>query len=472
MKTQIRSSIFLPVLLVLLVLPLAVWLVFGAVSERFMERVSRQEINSLLESVQSIIERSFVSHSETHSMELEHTQSKTFVSKVKQMLRQTQNDAQLMILTPKLESIYPKSLDSQTGARALYAYVTASINAKSLENDSYQRILLDDRSYLIRIQQMAPEMDARAKYLIAYNPLYDTTDLWHSMGQLAFVITAVLAGLSLIVVWRTADRIAKPMKRLCNYAARIGSGNFQPFEEQTKLCEVDALTRAMGEMAERLEQADKMQKTFLQNASHGLRTPLMSILGYAQGLQCGVFSDSTEPIDAILSESKRLIGLVNELLCLSRMDCEKEILELRTLNLIEVISGCLEQLGGFALDQGVTLVFLAEDTELFALADEKLFAQTFSNIASNAIRFAKSEVTIDIRQTIEQIIITTEDDGNGIAPEDQNHLFERFYRGRNGNYGLGLSIAKTSIEYMGGEIKAFNGKVGAIFEIWLKNSSI
>lgn len=365
----------------------------------------------------------------------------------------------------------PKDLDSQTDARPLYEYLTYTPDSLELETSEIQKISLDGKDYLICVRRMDGSINMRAQYLIAYNPLYDTAQLLSSMGGLVFMITAALAGLSLMVVWWIAGSIAKPIKQLCGDAIQIGQGIFHPVKAESKLREINELANAMSTMSNQLEHAEDMQKAFLQNASHELRTPLMSISGYAQGIQCGVFEDTTEPVNAILSESKRLTELVGELLSLSRIDSEKEIRELRTLNLTEVIDGCLEQLGGYALECGVKLCF-SQEKDVLIQADEKLFAQALTNLLSNAVRFAKARVCVTVSERNNRVVVTVKDDGLGISSEDLPHLFERFYKGKGGNYGLGLSIAKASIEYMGGTIHVGDCDVGAAFELILNGKDL
>ncbi len=88
------------------------------------------------------------------------------------------------------------------------------------------------------------------------------------------------------------------------------------------------------------------------------------------------------------------------------------------------------------------------------ISDVMLLGRAFSNVTSNCIRYAKEMVWISVEENGEQLKITIRDDGPGILEDDLPHLFDRFYKGKNGNHGLGLSIAKRSMEYMGGDIAA------------------
>ncbi len=89
--------------------------------------------------------------------------------------------------------------------------------------------------------------------------------------------------------------------------------------------------------------------------------------------------------------------------------------------------------------------------------------QSIVNILSNAIRHAKTEIYANVSCDEESVYITISDNGNGIEKEDLPHIFEKFYKGKNGNCGLGLPIAKASVEMMKGEITATNNEIGAEF---------
>lgn len=100
-------------------------------------------------------------------------------------------------------------------------------------------------------------------------------------------------------------------------------------------------------------------------------------------------------------------------------------------------------------------------------ADEDLLSCAVTNIVSNCLRYARTKIDVSLFLREANTVIRIEDDGPGISEDDLPHLFERFYKGKGGNFGLGLAIAKSAVQSLGGEIRAYNGKAGAIFEITL-----
>jgi len=235
--------------------------------------------------------------------------------------------------------------------------------------------------------------------------------------------------------------------------------------QNTDITELSMLHQSINDMSSRLEAYDKAQKAFLQNASHELRTPLMSIQGYAEGITNGVLHDTNSAAKIITSESKRLSTLVDELLTLSRIDNQAYCKQLEKLNLCDMLKEYVQRIEGFAIKDKKQLVVNLPDNSLYVLADDSLLSQAVINVASNCIKFSKSVVNISLLESNQHAIIRISDDGNGISDHDLPHIFERFYKGKGGNLGLGLAIAKSAIEFIGGSITAYSADTGAVFEI-------
>ena len=190
-------------------------------------------------------------------------------------------------------------------------------------------------------------------------------------------------------------------------------------------------------MSKRLTDLDKAQKLFLQNASHEIRTPLMSIQGYAEGISKGIFSDTTKTADIICEESKRLNQLVDELLTLSRIENNTDESEFYVLNLSDVMKEVVQKIEGYALRVLKKINVMLPPDVIMIKANDALLSQAMINIISN---------------------------GDGIPVQDLPHIFDRFYKGKNGNFGLGLAIVKSAILSLKGSIRAYNEN-GAVFEI-------
>ena len=477
MKLRIRAQVFLPVLLVLVLLPLTTYLVFNMTADQYMRDESEKELKGVLLAARPTADRIFREPDDLDTITpkqlalVEQAQARDFTNQIRPVLKNSGSGARVLVLNGQFEPIYPRELAAGSGDRLVYDYFRDefAVRPEGPGRGEVEQVALDEQVYLVYSQEMEPKTAVRARYLVVYSPVYDTSALMDGVARLALAITASLAVISLAAMWVVAGSISRPIRRLCDHAKRIGRGDFHHIEERTLVREVSELTAAMNEMSEQLGRSDDAQKTFFQNASHELRTPLMSISGYAQGIQCGVFPDTAEAAGIIMSESARLTELVDGILTLSRMDNRRQALELRPVELYSFVGVCLKRLEGMAMGREVSLVFEEDgERELYARADGDLLVKTFYNVCSNCIRYATSQVHITISAAEGLAAVTVEDDGPGFAPEDVDHLFERFYKGKGGNFGIGLAIAKSSVEYMGGEISARNTGTGASFTLYLQ----
>ena len=253
-----------------------------------------------------------------------------------------------------------------------------------------------------------------------------------------------------------ADNISKPIKELSDHMEVIGDGDFTPVSISENSAELHKLTVSINEMLARLEAYNDAHTISLQNLSHDLRTPLMSINGYAEAIKYGVMDNPQEAADVIIRESKRLAGVVEKLLILSEIDTLNQPIDMLPINLREFISEEEERIEGYAMQESVEIECHFENDDTVVLADRQLLSTIVSNLMSNAIRYAKSKVRIDVRTLDMTTDIVVSDDGEGLSEEDLKYLFVRYYVGKTGHSGLGLSAAKSAAEYMGCTLKGEN----------------
>lgn len=188
------------------------------------------------------------------------------------------------------------------------------------------------------------------------------------------------------------------------------------------------------------------------NASHELKTPLMSIQGYAEGLQSGVVEDREKGIAIIVRETQKMVRLINDILLLSRMDAVDVPTHQETFDLRELVLYCAGTIESAALQDGRALQLDVDENPILCCGDEAGMERAVLNLLSNALRYAKSVIAIQCRQEGAKAMLTITDDGPGIAPEDLPHIFERFYKGRGGNFGIGLAITQEVVEQHHGAI--------------------
>ena len=213
-----------------------------------------------------------------------------------------------------------------------------------------------------------------------------------------------------------------------------------------------------------IEKEAERQQTFFQNASHELKTPLMAIQGYAEGIQAGVM-DTASAAEVILAESDRMTELVDELLDISKIDMGRQQLALSEMDVWELLYDSIRAVEPTAAAGGITITPDFPETPIMVSCDDTRLRRAVTNILSNGVRYARSELRLTCCADKRNVTIRIQDDGDGIATEDLPHIFDRFYMGKSGKSGIGLALTKEIIHLHKGTIRAYNGDTGAVFEI-------
>ena len=215
-----------------------------------------------------------------------------------------------------------------------------------------------------------------------------------------------------------------------------------------------------------IEKEAERQQTFFQNASHELKTPLMAIQGYAEGIQAGVM-DTGSAAEVILEESDRMTELVEELLDISKIDMGRQRLALSETDIRELLYDGIRAVEPTVVSGGIAIVPDFPEEPVMVSCDDTRLRRAVTNILSNGLRYARSELRLTCRADKRHVTIRIQDDGDGIAEEDLPHIFDRFYMGKSGKSGIGLALTREIIHLHKGTIRAYNGDTGAVFEITL-----
>ena len=213
-----------------------------------------------------------------------------------------------------------------------------------------------------------------------------------------------------------------------------------------------------------IEKEAERQQTFFQNASHELKTPLMAIQGYAEGIQAGVM-DTGSAAEVILAESDRMTELVDELLDISKIDMGRQPHTLSETDIRELLYDSIRAVEPAAAASGITIAPDFPEEPIPVKCDDTQMRRAVTNILTNGLRYAHSQLCLTCRPDKRNVIIRIQDDGDGIAKGDLPHIFERFYMGKSGKSGIGLALTKEIIHLHKGTIRAYNGDTGAVFEI-------
>ncbi len=273
---------------------------------------------------------------------------------------------------------------------------------------------------------------------------------------------ALLLGLLLI---RT---LSKPLRTLRDAARRLGAGELSYRVPVMGDDELGDVARQFNDMAAALERDEQLRQRLMADIAHELRTPLAVIRAQTEALSDGVFPLTAENLDPIRDQTAVLSRLVEDLRDLALAEAGRLPLEVADVNLGALAQRTCEAFLSQAREKGVALTCEADPDGPNLQADVQRLAQVLGNLLSNALRHTPEAGQVEVRVWADAAgsHLAVRDTGEGIAPDDLAHLFERFYRAdpartrADGGTGLGLAIARQLVEAHGGTI-AVESAVGA-----------
>lgn len=278
-------------------------------------------------------------------------------------------------------------------------------------------------------------------------------------------VTFLVTVASLIVNVHIVNKIRG---RILSYTDCIHSMVEEQTDDKLEICgddEIAALAQAFNELSERFSIIEKQRTEFVSNASHELKTPLSSIKLMADSIiqTPDIEMDYVrEFLTDMNEEVERLNRIVNKLLYITKMDTLTQSMSgtLELINLKDVIAGINKNLIPIADMEEKELILNAEE-DILIMANKDILWQAVYNIVDNALKYTgdNGRVEITLLKENKRAIIIVKDNGVGIAPDDADRIFDRFYRvdkarsRETGGTGLGLSIAHAAIEFHNGSIE-------------------
>lgn len=282
------------------------------------------------------------------------------------------------------------------------------------------------------------------------------------IGYAALLGVAAALVVSILLSFFFERNIVSPIntlrKNISDFSLDDENSQWQDIETGDELSDINEDFR---KLINKLKKYDKKQKEFFQNTSHELKTPLMSIQGYAEAIKDGVLEEEfiNEGLDIIIDESKRLRDTLTSIVYLGKVNDEEKN-DVRVINLWEFVEDLKYKLTGISHEKSVQIINLLEPDLDLCMSEEKL-DRIFSNILSNALRYAQKKVLVEsVQVDTGHVILRIEDDGKGFDEGEEEVVFDRFYKGKSGNTGLGLSIVKGIAESNGWAVRAALAELG------------
>ena len=295
------------------------------------------------------------------------------------------------------------------------------------------------------------------------------------------LIAAAVILLFGIVAFLFVRRRMKPLKQLETAAAIIAEGDFSvQVDEKKGDRELRELSGAFNTMTRKLQGVEENRREFVANVSHELRSPITSIRGFAEGMADGVIPAEEQPkyLRLVANESKRLSGLIDDLLALSRLERDDAKPEMTVFDVNEMLRRAvirrMNDLEAKRIDVGCEF----EEDRCEVRADSDRIEQVVINLLDNAIKFTPEggKITLESAAKDDVAEITVRDSGCGVPSEDREKIFDRFFTADRAHTagkgtGLGLSICKRIMEMHGQSIRLLDTDEGAAFSFTLERAT-
>ncbi|WP_432663478.1 HAMP domain-containing sensor histidine kinase [Wukongibacter baidiensis] len=439
-RGKIGKKLVISYLLILTVAFLVVGVSFKGLLTNYLQNEARKELTVEAKRISEIL-------SET-SLEKERVEKRLASSDPLNILGHT-IDAKMIILDSNRSLIFSN----------------LNVTDKKLSETLRKPRELKERGYVIARESIIKD-DSILGYVVLLTKVKELKALNRIRLKMLLTSFLIAAAVAIVVSLFLERSLVKPIMKLRNEMNKFSIKKFNEIDIKTN-DEIEELANSFNGMANKLKSYDEQQRRFLQNASHELKTPLMSIQGYAEGIKDGVIEGDEvgESLDIIIDESQRLKKLVDQIIYLTKLENIEEVFEFEQVNINEIAENAIRSINSLAIDKDIEIQ-LEADTKKLGNYDVEKMKRVFINLIGNAIRYAKKKILVTIEEKDDHQIIEVIDDGQGFMNDEDKKIFERFYKGDDGGTGIGLAITKAIVKGHGGNISAYNHEsLGAVFRI-------
>lgn len=333
------------------------------------------------------------------------------------------------------------------GNEKLSTYIKNLLDDYELEDGIVTIIRFDKKEYLARMCENYLLKDEGHKYYVIIQELTEKAVYIKSALKNLILLYIVLLIIVLITVTFIARQISKPIIKLAKESEQFVIGKDLTISRNNiDIVEVESLKKSLINMQEKINEDDKKQKKTYENISHDLRTPLVSIIGYADALRTGIIKDKKKAGNIIFNTGNQLKEMVENILVLSRLDNGTYEVKKEEINIEELLQQQIELLNIIDTNKNIEVDIKSDKV---INTDRRLFTRIIQNLLANAIKYSDKKIIIKTYEKKKKIFIEIENDGKEIGKEDLKHLFDRYYKGQKGNNGIGLNVVKMATDFIG-----------------------
>jgi signal transduction histidine kinase len=330
-----------------------------------------------------------------------------------------------------------------------------------------------ERPYLAVAHPLRPEGKGPAfGVLIVAKPRAELSDRLNTLVER--LALALLAGILIAgaLAWYLSRRLTRPILALSAAADQVAEGQYDVEIPRGGRDEIGHMADRFGQMADRLKEANELERNFLMRVSHELRTPLTAIRGHVEALREGVVTDEemrTASLTVIAAEAERLERLVGDVLDLAKLGAHRFTVLREEVEMERLVERAYAAFSEEARRRGIDYrQTVAAQPVIISDGDRVL--QIITNLLSNAFRWTPDggEIELELTATDGTVYVAVDDSGPGIPPVERERIFRPFWSHDGGGTGLGLAIARELAAALGGRIRLeTSSEEGSRFELVL-----
>ena len=299
-------------------------------------------------------------------------------------------------------------------------------------------------------------LEVEGGYVFLFTMLSNVNKNYNLVKDQLIYITIVVIILAIVLSLLLAKIFSEPIVKITEKSKLLANGNFNVEFEKDGIKEIDELADSLNYLKNEVSKTDQYRRDLMANVSHDLKTPLTMIKAYAEMVRDITYKDKKkreDNLNVIIEETDRLNLLVGDILTLSKLQANSDILEIETFDLKKEIVGILKRYDYLKETEGYEVIVNMPE-ELIVRADKKKINQVIYNLVNNALNYTGNDkkVYINITEDKKDYLVEIIDSGKGIAQEDIEHIWDKYYK-KDKNHrrnvvgtGLGLSIVKEILE--------------------------
>ena len=294
------------------------------------------------------------------------------------------------------------------------------------------------------------------EYIILNTNLEDVDSTTSVLKSQLIYITLIVILLAIVVSIIISKTLNKPIIRITKEAKKLANGNRELNIPESNIKEIDDLRDSLIYVNHEINKTDELRRDLLANVSHDLKTPLTMIKAYAEMIRDINKDDEekrNENLNIIIDETDRLTILVNDILNLSKLEANKETLDISEFDLVELVNNIIKKYNIIKETENYNFI-LNMPKKAIVKGDINKISQVIYNLVNNAINYTGDDltVTIEVIEKKKTYLVNIKDTGKGIKEEELNIIWDKYYKNEKNHKrnkvgtGVGLSIVKNILD--------------------------